>query len=70
MLTLWSLGALVLHQHLKRLLGVDLTDPEILTSPTAAAYVAPIYEIYGEGIFEEAFTTQTRAVFTDDEGAA
>jgi AcrR family transcriptional regulator len=68
-LTLWSLGALVLHQHLRRLLGVDLTDPEILTSPTAAAYVAPIYEIYGEGIFEEAFAAQTRAVFADDQGA-
>lgn len=68
-LTLWSLGALVLHQHLRRLLGVDLTDPEILTSPTAAAYVAPVYEIYGDGIFDEAFAAQTRAVFADDEGA-
>ena len=67
-LTLWSLGALTLHQHLQRLLGVDLTDPEILTNPAAAAYVAPVYEIYGEGILEEAFATQARAAFTDDEG--
>ena len=69
-LTLWSLGVLVLHQHLRRLLGVDLTDPGILSSPAAAAYVAPVYEIYGEGIFEEAFAAQARAAFADDEGAA
>jgi hypothetical protein len=68
-LTLWSLGALVLHQHLRRLLGVDLTDPEILTNATAAAYIAPVYEIYGEGIFEEAFAAKARAAFTDDGGA-
>lgn len=68
-LTLWSLGALALHQHLKRLLGVDLTDPEVLNDPAAAAYIAPVYEIYGEGILEEAFAARARAAFTNDEGA-
>lgn len=69
-LTLWSLGALVLHQHLQRLLGVDLTDPNLVTNPTAAAYVAPVYEIYGNGVFEEAFTAQTKALFTESEGTS
>ncbi len=69
-LTVWSLGALVLHQHLERLLGIDLTDPDFLTSPATAAYAAPIYEIYGGGIFEEAFAAQTRTAFNHDEGAS
>ena len=68
-LTVWSLGALALHQHLRRLLGTDLTDPEILTDPAAAAYIAPVYEIYGEGILEESFAARARAAFTDNEGA-
>ena len=68
-LTVWSLGALALNQHLQRLLGVDLTDPEITVNPAAAAYIAPVYEIYGEGILEESFAAQARAAFTNDEGA-
>ncbi len=68
-LTVWSLGALALHQHLRRLLGTDLTDPGILTDPAAAAYIAPVYEIYGEGILEETFAARARAAFTDNEGA-
>ncbi|MCL1693786.1 MAG: TetR family transcriptional regulator [Actinomycetia bacterium] len=67
-LTVWSLGALALHQHLRRLLGTDLTDPEILTDPAAAAYIAPVYEIYGKGILEEAFAARARAAFTESEG--
>ena len=59
-LTIWSLGALVLHEHLERLLGVDLTDPDVLNDPTIAAYAGPIYEVYGEGFFTEAFAAQTR----------
>jgi len=68
-LTVWSLGALALHQHLRRLLGTDLTDPGILTDQAAAAYIAPVYEIYGEGILEETFAARARAAFTDNEGA-
>jgi hypothetical protein len=59
-LTIWSLGALVLHEHLERLLGVDLTDPEVLNDPAFAAYAGPIYETYGSGFFTEAFAAQTR----------
>lgn len=43
-LTMWSLGALVLHEHLARLIGVDITEP--LDDPRAvSSYVAPILEI-------------------------
>lgn len=53
-LVLWSLGGLVLNRHMKRLLGVDLTDPDFPSSPDVARYVAPIYEIYRHGIFSDA----------------
>ncbi len=56
-LTVWSLGALALHGHLERLLGVDLTDPEILTDPSFSKYAGLVYEIYGEGFLTEAFAT-------------
>jgi AcrR family transcriptional regulator len=59
-LTIWSLGALALHEHIERLLGVDLTDPEILADPAFAAYAGPIYETYENGLFTEAFAVQTR----------
>ena len=59
-LTMWNLGALVLHQHVQRLLGVDLTDPAFGTDPAIASYVAPIYEIYGEGVLTENFAAHAR----------
>lgn len=58
-LTLWGLGGLVLHEHMNRLLSVDLTDPDLLTSPNLVAYAGPVYEIYGRGIFTETFATHT-----------
>ena len=69
-LTLWNLGSLVLHQHVERLLGFDLTDPAGLTSPTASAYIGPVYEIYGEGFLEEPFATQVQRLFTESEGTS
>jgi AcrR family transcriptional regulator len=62
-LTLWNLGALVLHQHLERLLGVDLTDPQLGSNPDIAAYALPVYEIYGEGVMSEAFAANLQQVF-------
>ncbi|MEN8114953.1 MAG: TetR family transcriptional regulator [Actinomycetota bacterium] len=53
-LAIWSFGALVLHRHLERMLGVDLTDPAIGSDPAFAAYAAPVYEILGGGILTEA----------------
>jgi AcrR family transcriptional regulator len=55
-LTLWSLGALVLREHTQRLLGVDLTgDPA-----GAMPYFRPAAEILGEGVITEAAYEQMR----------
>lgn len=62
-LTVWNLGALVLHHHLERLIGLDLTDPALGTNPNLAAYAGPIYEIYGEGVMTEAFAANLQQVF-------
>ena len=52
-LTIWGLGALVLHEHLDRLLGVDITA-DFSTNPKAvSAYMAPILEIYSHGFLTE-----------------
>lgn len=45
-LTLWSLGALVLHEHVSRLLGADLLGDPL----EAAPYFLPGLEIMGAGI--------------------
>jgi AcrR family transcriptional regulator len=50
-LTLWQLGALVLHEHAERLLGVDLTgDPEGLM-----AWALPATEILTKGVIDARF---------------
>jgi AcrR family transcriptional regulator len=45
----WSLGALVLHQHVERLLGVDLTGD----LGNAMAYIGPALDIFGNGVFSQ-----------------
>ena len=59
-LTVWALGALVLHQHLRRLLGVDPTDPDFGRTPASAAYIGPVWEIYGSGLMTEDFAARAR----------
>jgi len=54
-LAVWSLGALVLHHHLERLLGVDITSHDVGADPSIAAYGGPVYEMLGRGLFTEAF---------------
>ena len=60
MVALWSLGALVLHRHLERLLGVDLTSPDIATNPALVNYLRPFMEVLGSGIYTEEFVTQVQ----------
>ncbi len=56
-LLLWSMGALVLHEHAQRLLGVDLLGaPEELLG-----YVAPAFDILGRGIMTEQASAQLTA---------
>lgn len=56
-LTLWSLGALVLHEHVERLLGADLTsrDPADLLP-----WALPAGEILARGVITEALYEQMR----------
>ena len=63
-LTVWSLGALVLHKHLDRLLGVDPTDPQFGRTPESAKYIGPVWEIYGSGLMTDDFTERARAALT------
>ena len=62
-LTIWSLGALVLHEHLERLIGIDITEP--LDDPKAASsYVGPILEIFS-GFLTESTTRMMSEAFVD-----
>jgi AcrR family transcriptional regulator len=54
-LMLWSLGGLVLHDHMERYLGVDLTDPKALASQAAEPYTRAAFEIIGRGILADDF---------------
>ncbi len=55
-LTIWSLGSLVLHQHITRLLGTDLTSD----TDGMVAWAAPAAEILAEGVFAEGFYERVR----------
>jgi AcrR family transcriptional regulator len=68
LMTLWSLGAIVLHHHMKRLLGVDLTDPEVTTDPEFIRYVRPALEMVGTGMFTEEFNARLTDMFDTKEG--
>lgn len=46
-LTIWSLGALALRDHLSRLLGVDITGD----TSQQVVYAAPAMDILGQGVF-------------------
>lgn len=55
-LTVWSLGALVLHEHVQRLLGEDLTgDPR-----HAARYLSTVVDLLGRPVFTEAAHRELR----------
>ena len=68
-IALWSLGALVLHRHAERLLGVDLTADDLADDPEAmASYVVAAYGILGRGILTEEFLeTLERTFFEPDD---
>jgi AcrR family transcriptional regulator len=64
-LMIWSLGALVLHEHLERLIGIDITanfsqDPKAVTS-----YMAPILELYSQGFVTETTVQLMSEAFVD-----
>jgi len=64
-LVVWSLGALVLHDHLHRLLGVDLTDPDLEDGPQFLRYARPALDVLGRGLLTPEVATQLIDQFTD-----
>ncbi len=51
-LTIWALGGLVLHEHLARLVGVDITEDFSADPKAISRYMAPALEIAGGYITE------------------
>jgi AcrR family transcriptional regulator len=70
-LTIWVLGGLVLHEHLERLLGVDLTaDPSELSEGHAyRAYIGPVLEMFTEGIVTDDVAKVMRDAFVERAGS-
>lgn len=46
MLTVYSLGSLVLHEHLHRLLDIDITSNDLTSEPGIADYLAVHFELF------------------------
>ncbi len=65
LLTIWGLGALVLHEHLDRLIGVDITSDFSQDPIAVAAYMAPALAIYGQGVFTETTVQLMSEAFID-----
>ena len=64
-LMIWSLGALVLHEHLERLIGVDITADFSQDPKAMSAYMAPILELYGQGFLTETTAALMSGAFVD-----
>ena len=64
-LMIWSLGALVLHEHLERLIGVDITADFSANPKAASAYMAPILELYSNGFLTETTVKLMSEAFVD-----
>ncbi|MEO3859880.1 TetR family transcriptional regulator [Acrocarpospora sp. B8E8] len=58
-LFLWQMGALVLHEHVKRLLGIDLTDD---SAGSALKWARINAEILANGVINEEFYGKWRDV--------
>ena len=65
-LTIWSLGALVMHEHLERLIGVDLTDYPAKDPTAAAAYIGPVLELMTEGVVSAEIAARMRDALVND----
>ena len=65
-LTIWSLGALVMHEHLERLIGVDLADYPTKDPTAAAAYLGPVLELMTEGVVTDDVAARMRDALVKD----
>lgn len=64
MLTVYALGSLALHRHLERLLGIDLTNPDLASQPGATAYMRTQFDVFGS-LFPESMVAHYRAQMED-----
>ncbi|MCP4306513.1 MAG: TetR/AcrR family transcriptional regulator [bacterium] len=64
-LVVWGLGALVLHEHLERLIGVNITADFSKDPKAISGYMAPILEIYSKGLLTEATVKLMSTAFVD-----
>ncbi len=64
-MTMWSLGTLVLHEHLERLIGVDITADLSADPKAASAYIGPVLEIYGQGLLTDTTVQMMSEAFVD-----
>lgn len=65
-LTVWSLGALVLHEQVKAILGVDLLSPDLASDPRyVSAYMAPAFELLSGGMVNEAAAARIKSSLSD-----
>lgn len=62
LLVLWSLGGLVLHEHMHRLLGVDLLSDEAGVEGFAP-YMRPVMDIFTNGLMVEGAYEELIRVF-------
>ena len=62
-LMMWSLGALVLHEHVTRLTGADLVDDPA----NAESWMLPALELLTDGVLDEAVRERYREVFAERE---
>lgn len=62
-LVLWQLGALVLHDHVARLLGVDLTEG----TEGMVRWALPTTEILSHGVMADDLYDRLREAFADQE---
>jgi len=69
LLTLWSVGAVVLHEHVERLLGIDLLDAWF-ESPDVKNYVGPALEMFGQGLMTEAAAARMQSAFAGSSAPA
>jgi len=68
-LVILSMGALAMHEHLHRLLGVDLLDANA-PSEELAPYMRPMLELYSQGLWEAGALDQMIDMFDDPDSAS
>lgn len=61
-LVIWSLGALAMHEHVRRLLGVDFLDGDA-PPESLGPYLRPMLELFTQGLMQEGAFDQMADIF-------